>query len=93
MQSKILVSELPARLLQDYRVQMEADEPPGGSYYRPGDLDTVLMVFQTSHGPVFVDGGGGGMALAESSQALNEFAERNGWRHALGCLDGTLNEA
>lgn len=91
--AKIPASDLPPRLLEEYRFQMTAPEPPGGHYYRIGDLNTILLVFETPFGKVFADGGGGGMAWSESCRAMDAFEVRNGWRYGAACLDGTREDS
>lgn len=56
--------------------------------YRYGDLQTVLHVFRTPAGEVFVDNAGGGQAWAESCAAMDLFIQRNSWNHSDACLDG-----
>ena len=56
--------------------------------YRHGDLQTVLYVFRTPAGAVFVDNAGGGKAWAESCVAMELFVQQNSWNHSYACLDG-----
>lgn len=87
---RIAARELPPRLLESYKRAMpEHEDDDGTTGYRAGHLDTTILVHNSSVGEVFVDGGGGGHAWAESCAALEEFVRRNGWRDATSCLDGT----
>ncbi len=84
----ITARQLLARLLEDYKLNRDAQlEEPARSGYRFGNLDTVLYVFRTSAGRVYVDNAGGGMAWSESCEAMDLFVEANRWSHGSGCLD------
>ena len=84
----ITARQLPARLLENYRLNFDAQlQAPAKSGYRYGNLDTVLYVFRTSAGRVYVDNAGAGMAWSGSCEAMDLFVEANHWSHASACLD------
>lgn len=77
--------QLPPAVLDMYRMQRSSE-----GQYRAGSLNVELSIYVTGSGDVFVDSGGGGMAFAESCEALKEFQRDNGWGGAVACLNGTL---
>jgi hypothetical protein len=85
IRSHVTVGQLPAQLHDWYAAQAK-DMPSDGAYFRPGTSATSLAVYETPLGNVYVDPGGGGMAMATDCAALDIFKSRNGWQRASGCL-------
>ncbi|HJR19343.1 MAG TPA: hypothetical protein VJ922_06465, partial [Actinomycetota bacterium] len=86
VERRIPARDMPNPLLKAY--ELNGASKNSNAYYRSGTLDTEMAVYQTTHGSVYVDSGGGGMAFAIECAALTDFQKRNGWNRGSSCLEG-----